>query len=175
MPNYAPAPNRRPRFPLGAAMLKTRTLRIGAAICAVLAGFMFWMALLGGSFPDRELVITRKYVSGTQFRIYGESLKPGFAYDTTVSRGFYDTAQAGDHLHSPLGRYLRLVRDGRTIKRYFSDDFVFPASYTLAALAPLVVFSKPETFPFRSVVWPIVGILEGVIVGMTIIGLFMPC
>ena len=135
---------------------------------------MFCFELLGGDFSDHELVVTRKYVSETQFRIYSESLKSGFAYDTTVSHGFYDVVHTGDRIRSPLRGYLKLIRDGQTIGRYFSDDFVFLAIYTLVGLFPLVVYIKPETLPFRKVVFPVMAVLEGVIISLFFIGLFSP-
>jgi hypothetical protein len=155
-------------------MVKVTTLRFGAAVCAALAVLMFCIGLLGGSFSDQELVVTRKYVSGAQFRIYSESVRPGFAYDTMVSGAFYDVAQPGDRIRSPLCGYLRLVRDGRTIRRYFSDDFIFPAAYALAALFPSVVFIKSESLPLPKLILPIVAVLEGAILAMFLIGLFVP-
>lgn len=155
---------------------RPRMLRMAAVICAVLATADFCVALFLNDFPHHEqLVIKRKYVSGVAFRIDSESLKPGLAYDTPVSRGFYEATHTGDYLRSPFQGCLRLIRDGRTIRLYFSDDAVSEVAYALAALVPLVVFVKPKTFHFRGVVWSAVAILEGVIIGMTIFELFLPC
>jgi hypothetical protein len=158
-----------------------KTLRTGAVACLILAALTFFMALRGGSFPDRELVVERKYISEsgslTQFRLSSELPYPqrGFTYDTTVSRSFYEAAKTGDRLRSPLTGYLKLVRDGRVVGRYFSQEFVIPFVYSVVALLPAVAFVKMERLPFRRVVLPIVALIEVAVIGAFLYGLFAPC
>ena len=146
----------------------------------MLAAIMF-MALRGGSFSERELVVSRKYtsVSGslTQFRLSSELPYPqrGFTYDTTVSRAFYDAAKTGDSFRSPWTGYFKLVRDGRTVARYFSQEFVVPAVYSFVALLPVVAFLRLERLPLPRVVLTVVGLIEVVVIGAFLYGIFAPC
>lgn len=146
-----------------------------------MSALTFFMALRGGSFSDRELVVSRKYTSEsgslTQFRLSSELPYPqrGFTYDTTVSRAFYDAARTGDSLRSPLTGYLKLVREGRVVARYFSQDFVVPAVYSSVALLPVVVFLKLERSPLRRVILTVVGLGEVIVIGAFLYGLFAPC
>jgi hypothetical protein len=146
-----------------------------------LAVFMFFMSLWGGDFSERELVISRKYTSGVgsniQFRLDNELPYPqrGFEFDTTVSRGFYNAAKTGDLIRSPLTGYLKLVRDGRTVTRYFSQDFVVPALFSFVALLPIVVFLKLGPSPYRRVLLILVCFVEALIIGASLYGLFVPC
>jgi hypothetical protein len=158
-----------------------RVLRTGAVICVILSVLTFLMALRGGSFSDRELIVSRKYTlesgSLTQFRLSSELPYPqrGYTYDTTVSRTFYDAAKTGDNLRSPLTGYLKLVREGGVVARYFSQEFVVRFVYAVVALLPVVAFLKLEHLPLPRLSLSVVGLIELVIIGAFLYGLFAPC
>lgn len=147
----------------------------------VLSALTFLVALCGGSFSDRELVVSRKYTSEssslTQFRLSSELPYPqrGFTYDTAVSRSFYDAATTGDTLRSPLTGYFKLVREGRVVSRYFSRKFVVPFVYAIIALLPVVAFLKLERLPLGRVCLSVVGVIEVAVIGAFLYGLFAPC
>jgi hypothetical protein len=147
----------------------------------MLSVLTFFVALRGGSFSDRELVVSRKYTSEsgslTQFRLSSELPYPqrGFTFDTTVSRSFYDAATTGDTLRSPLTGYLKLVREGRVVGRYLSRKFVVPFVYAVVALLPGVAFLKLERLPLGRVCLSVVGVIEVGVIGAFLYGLLAPC
>jgi len=152
-------------------------LRIGAAICVALAGLTFFMGLFGGSFSQPQLIVSQKYTNEIQFRLMSEVPYPqrGFTFDTTVSRAFYDAAETGDELSSPLTGYFKLVRDGRIVARYFSPDFIAPAVYSFVALLPAVAFLRLDRLWFRRFVLPVLGLIEAAVMVAFLYATFASC
>jgi hypothetical protein len=156
-------------------------LRTGAVMCAFIAAFMFSRLSMSTPSFKQELEISQKYISDSgperQYRLLNELPFPqrGSSYDTAVSRDFYEAAQAGDKIRSPLPGYLQLVRDGRVVGRYVSDEVVFPYAFSVGALLPLVSFWKPAAVPVRRILFLIVGMLEVLVVGMFLYGTFLSC
>src|SRR5207249_3391921 len=113
----------------------------------------------------------------THFRLSSERPYPqrGFTYDTTVSRAFYDAAKTGDSLRSPWTGYLKLVRDGRVVARYFSQEFVVPAVYSFVAFLPVAAFLRLERMRLPRVILTVVGLIEVVIIGAFLYGMFVQC
>ena len=157
---------------LSPTMLKA--LRTGAVISVLLGVLTLFAQVRGNVISGRELIVSSKYTSesgsGLQFRISSELQYPqrGLTYDTSVSRPFYDAAKTGDGLRSPVGGYLKLMRDGRVVARYFSKELIVPAVYALVALLPAVVFLRSERWPMRRVLMSVVGVLEIVVIGVIV-------
>src|ERR1017187_381617 len=162
----------------GGDILRTmlRALRIGAVICLFLAGLTLAKILLrDNSFTSGGGVIIRKYVSAsgsaTQFRLDCQ-LDAGREYDSVYSHHFYDVAKVGDHLQFPLEGYKRLVRDGKTIKRDFSEELIVPVVFSLIALLPSIVFVRAGWLALRRSFGCIAAIIMTTVIGFSVAGMF---
>jgi hypothetical protein len=153
-----------------------RALRVGAVICLFFALLSGVMTLSLSAFTRGGGVVIRKYIEGTgsatQFRLVCK-LDSGGEYDCPYSHRFYDVAKVGDHLQFPFEGYTRLVRNGKTIKRDFSGEIV-PVVYSLIAIAPSIVFVRADRLPFRRSIYIFVGLLEVLLIGLTLFSMFMP-
>jgi hypothetical protein len=154
-------------------------LRIGAVVCLIAVGLTLSMTVFDDmSFTRGGGVVIRKYTttSGSlvQFRL-DCGLQSGGEYNSAYSRRFYDSAKVGDHLQFPLHGYTRLVRDGQTVGRDFSEDLIFPVAYSFIALLPSILFIRVDRLRYRRLLYGFAGVIEVAVIGLIAYSLFAPC
>ena len=155
-----------------------KILRIGAVVCLILVAVMLSITLLDALLSRGAGVVNRKYIqksdSTTQFRLDCK-LANGNGYDCTYSQAFYDAAKVGDRLEFPWSGYTRLVRDGQTIKRDYSEDFVGTLVFVALGSLPSVLFVPAHRLPFRPFFHVLAGVIEFLLIGGTLYSLFASC
>ncbi len=110
----------------------------------------------------------------TQFRL-DCGLQAGGEYDSVYSRQFYEAARVGDHLQFPLHGYTRLVRDNKIIRREFSEELIIPVVYSVIAILPSILFMPVERLRYHRLLYIFAGVIEVMVIGVTVYSLFAPC
>lgn len=157
-----------------------RVLRAGAflsiGVGALTALFMLWT---NWPFSLRDYAVGRKYVSPSgstvQYRLYCEVSPGGSAYDSTYPQSFYEAAHEGDRLRTTMNGYSILVRDGRVIKRYVSEDLLIPVLYCLIAFLPAVAFVRVASRLAQWACYVAAGLAEIIAIGGFLVSLLAPC